>query len=132
MKCSPQRSHIMRSVKSKNTGVEILVRGIIRSLGFRHYRLNVKTLTGKPDIVFRKAKKIIFVHGCFWHGHDCGKGNLPKSNIPFWDEKISRNKARDLKVIEKLESEEWQCLTIWQCETKETDALTNRLSEFLK
>jgi DNA mismatch endonuclease Vsr len=93
MQISPQRSYIMRSVKSKNTGVELLVRGVIRSLGFPGYRLNVKTLIGKPDIVFRKRKKIIFVHGCFWHGHNCGKGNLPKSNVPFWEDKINRNKT---------------------------------------
>jgi DNA mismatch endonuclease (patch repair protein) len=131
MQISPQRSYIMRSVKSKNTGVELLVRGVIRSLGFPGYRLNVKTLIGKPDIVFRKRKKIIFVHGCFWHGHNCGKGNLPKSNVPFWEDKINRNKTRDANTLEQLEKEGWQCLTLWQCQTKDIAELEKMLRGFL-
>ena len=91
-----KRSDIMSKISSKDTKPEILVRKFLFSKGFR-YRINVKTLPGKPDIVLPKYKTIIFVNGCFWHGHNCKKGKLPSSNTDFWKEKISNNKSRDAK-----------------------------------
>ena len=96
-----KRSDIMSKISSKDTKPEILVRKFLFSKGFR-YRINVKTLPGKPDIVLPKYKTIIFVNGCFWHGHNCKKGKLPSSNTDFWKEKISNNKSRDAKNSDLL------------------------------
>ena len=124
------RSKIMRSVKSKNTSAEIIVRKILRHLGY-YYRLHVKKLPGTPDIVLRKYKKVVFVNGCFWHGHNCNKGKLPKSNIEFWKTKIDKNILRDNKVIMELNEMGWQVCVVWQCQFKDIDVLTNSLQAFL-
>ena len=120
----------MRSVKSKGTGPEIVVRKVLRDLGF-FYRLNVKNLIGTPDIVFRKYRKIILVNGCFWHGHNCKKGRLPKTNLDFWNKKIMKNTDRDKKVLKELELQGWDILVVWQCETRDTKSLSNMLLNFL-
>jgi len=121
----------MRAVKSKDTVPEMLVRKLIFSLGFR-YRLHNTGLPGKPDIIFTKRKKVIFIHGCFWHGHRCKRGDrIPATNTEYWVQKIGRNKIRDRQSIEKLELEGWTPLILWECELKNADLLKNKLVEFL-
>jgi DNA mismatch endonuclease, patch repair protein len=93
-----QRSRIMQAVKQKDTGPELLLRRALHRLGYR-YRTHAKDLPGRPDLVFASRKKVIFVHGCFWHGHDCSKGRLPKSRPEYWIPKIEANKARDERVV---------------------------------
>jgi DNA mismatch endonuclease (patch repair protein) len=124
-----KRSSIMRAVHSKNTTPELAVRKILTRLGYR-YRLHRKDLAGRPDIVFAGRKKVIFVHGCFWHGHDCKKGRTP--DIEYWQNKLKTNISRDASNVEKLVGTGWSVLTIWQCELKDLTALEKRLSDFLK
>lgn len=112
-----KRSEIMRAIKSKNTKPEIIVRKLVFSMGYR-YRLHRKELPGTPDLVFPRQKKVIFVHGCFWHGHNCTKGKLPKSNVDYWATKIHQNKLRDIDAAKRLTSSGWGVLVIWQCELK--------------
>lgn len=121
-----QRSRIMAAVHSKNTSVELLVRRFLWSNGIR-YRLHVPNLPGKPDIVIPRCKLAIFVHGCFWHGHEnCSLGRLPKSRVEYWRKKIEKNKLRDRQVEEKLEAEGWRYLIIWHCQlrTKKAASIT--------
>lgn len=125
-----KRSEMMSRVRSKHTQVELTVRRFVHSLGFR-YRLHAKDLPGSPDIVFRKRKKVIFVHGCFWHAHGCKKGQLPKSNLDFWGPKLSANVSRDLKAIGDLERGGWSVLVIWQCELKDLSVLKTKIEAFL-
>lgn len=124
-----KRSDIMSKIGGKNTKPEILVRKFLFSKGFR-YRINVKTLPGKPDIVLPKYKTVIFINGCFWHGHNCKKGKLPSSNIDFWKEKISNNKSRDDKNSDLLIKLGWKVIIIWQCEISNVNNREIRL-EFL-
>jgi DNA mismatch endonuclease, patch repair protein len=124
-----QRSHIMRSVRSRDTGPEMLVRRLSHAMGLR-YRLHQKWLPGTPDLVFPKHRAVIFVNGCFWHGHRCPKGRLPKSRLDFWTRKIQRNRQRDAESVRRLRSDEWRVLTIWQCETKNLDRTRTRLANF--
>ena len=131
---SQKRSDIMSKISGKNTKPEILVRKFLFSKGFR-YRINVKTLPGKPDIVLPKYKTIIFVNGCFWHGHNCKKGKLPSSNTDFWKEKISNNKSRDAKNSDLLVKLGWKVIIIWQCEISKIDnriKILNKLLEGIK
>lgn len=112
------RSYNMSMIKSKNTKPEEIVRKYLFSKGLR-YRKNVKTLPGKPDIVLRKYNTIVFVNGCFWHGHEnCKYFVMPKSNIEFWSKKISNNVERDKKNYRALTDAGWNVLTIWECELK--------------
>lgn len=124
-----KRSDIMSKIGEKNTKPEILVRKFLFSKGFR-YRINVKTLPGKPDIVLPKYKTVIFINGCFWHGHNCKKGKLPSSNIDFWRKKISNNKSRDDKNSDLLIKLGWKVIIIWQCEISNVNNREIRL-EFL-
>ena len=131
---SQKRSDIMSKISGKNTKPEILVRKFLFSKGFR-YRINVKTLPGKPDIVLPKYKTVIFINGCFWHGHNCKKGKLPSSNIDFWKEKISNNKLRDDKNSDLLIKLGWKVIIIWQCEVSKIDnriKILNKLLEDIK
>lgn len=112
---SEKRSNIMSKISGKNTKPEILIRKFLFSKGFR-YRINVKALPGKPDIVLSKYKTVIFVNGCFWHGHTCKKGRIPSSNADFWKEKILNNKLRDKKNLDLLTELGWKVIIIWQCE----------------
>jgi len=117
------RSRIMAKVAGKNTEPETAVRKLIWQMGFR-YRLHDKNLPGKPDIVFSKKKKIIFVHGCFWHNHiGCKMATMPQSNADYWQAKIQRNVNRDKTNIAKLESMGWQVLIVWECELKDIETL---------
>src|ERR1700752_916053 len=117
-----QRSHIMRSVHSRHTGPELLVRSALHSLGLR-FRLHKNDLPGRPDVVLTRHRVAVFVHGCFWHGHGCAKGQLPKSRVGFWTAKIQGNQTRDGESVRYLRAAGWRVLTIWQCETKDPDKL---------
>lgn len=129
---SEARSRIMRAVKSRDTKPEMIVRRMVHAMGKR-YRLHRADLPGKPDLVFPKSHKIIFVHGCFWHGHDCKRGaREPKENAEYWRAKISRNKERDVKSQEALRSMGWDVLLVWECQIKDHEALSGRLKEFLE
>lgn len=125
-----QRRCIMRAVKSKDTKPELAVRRLLYSLGYR-YRLHPKGLPGRPDIAFLGRRKAIFVHGCFWHGHECAKGRSPKSRLEYWQPKLEQNATRDRTKMEQLESLGWQSLVIWQCEIEDSDDLRKRLRIFL-
>lgn len=129
-----QRSYIMAKVKNRNTKPEILVRKYLFSHGFR-YRLNVKKLSGKPDIVLSKYKTTIFVNGCFWHGHqNCPNATLPQTNIEYWHDKIQKNITRDKIEQNKLKEEGWNVIIIWECQLKKRnrEETLSRLVEKLK
>ncbi len=126
-KPSPERSAIMRAVKSENTTPELAVRKLLRAFA-PGYRLHRADLPGKPDIAYIGRRLAIFVHGCFWHGHDCARGaRSPKTNAAYWREKIARNRARDAAHREALASLGWRVLTVYECELKDADALRRRL-----
>ena len=126
------RSRIMRAVKSQDTAPEMLVRHLAFKMGYR-YRLHGANLPGKPDLVFSSRRKVIFVHGCFWHGHHCVRGDrIPKTNADYWQKKIGRNKMRDLANAAKLENDGWGVLIIWECEIKNQEGLANTLCAFLE
>lgn len=126
----PQRSRIMRQVKGKGTKLELAVRRLVHSLGYR-YRLHRRDLPGCPDLVFSPRRKVIFVHGCFWHGHDCRRGaRQPKTNPDYWRQKIERNRTRDNTAQEALKAAGWDVLTIWECEVRDP-ILANRIRRFL-
>lgn len=127
----PQRSKMMASIGQRGTKPEMIVRRICHSLGFR-YRLHVKTLPGSPDLVFPRLKKIVFVHGCFWHRHEnCSRTTTPKTRTAFWEKKFADNVSRDERQIFELCTLGWQVLIIWECETKEQTALKEKLVGFL-
>lgn len=110
-----QRSQLMAKIKGKDTTPELAVRSALHQLGYR-YRLHAKDLPGSPDLVFPKLGKILFVHGCFWHGHDCKWGrSVPKSNVEFWVEKIRRNQKRDALALRRLRAQGWSVATVWEC-----------------
>ena len=113
-----QRHFVMSQIKSSDTKPELLVRSYLHRLGFR-FRKNDKRLTGKPDLYFPRYYAVVFVNGCFWHGHsNCKYFVMPKSNVEFWQEKISRTIMRDNEVYEKLADSGWNVLTIWECQLK--------------
>ncbi len=127
-----KRSAVMRRVKSTGTTPELAVRRLIWSLGGR-YRLNRKDLPGKPDIVLAGRRLAIFVHGCFWHGHDCARGaRVPKTNRDYWLSKVARNKARDAAAREALTDAKWRVEIIWECQVKDAPALAARAAGWLK
>jgi DNA mismatch endonuclease (patch repair protein) len=112
-----KRSLMMAGIKGKNTKPELVMRSGLHALGFR-YRLHVKNLPGKPDMVFPKHNAVLFIHGCFWHGHDCYLFKWPSSRIDFWTTKINRNKEIDQISIEKLRNAGWRVGIIWECSLK--------------
>jgi DNA mismatch endonuclease, patch repair protein len=120
----------MSRVKSRDTTPERAVRSMLHAMGYR-FRLCRKDLPGKPDIVFGPRKKVVFIHGCFWHGHRCRKGRLPKSNDAFWRNKIETNRARDKSSARKLRALGWEVLTIWQCQLRNPLAVRKRIVDFL-
>ena len=125
-----QRSDNMRAVRGKNTAPELLVRSMLHRLGYR-FRLHRKDLPGTPDIVFPARRSVMFVHGCFWHGHNCARGASPASNVDFWERKIAGNRERDGRTQGRLRKNGWKVLTVWECETKNERRLEQRLSHFL-
>ena len=120
----------MSRIGSKHTKPELIVRSLLHRLGYR-FRLHRRKLPGRPDIVFIGRKKAIFVHGCFWHGHGCKIGKLPKSNLDFWSPKIERNRLRDREKRSELEQIGWTVEEVWQCEIKDIQLLESRLRSFL-
>ncbi|KQM96377.1 hypothetical protein ASE77_18785 [Sphingomonas sp. Leaf226] len=116
----------MQAVKTKDTGPEWVVRRFLHSRGYR-YRLHPKNLPGRPDIVLPGRRLAIFVHGCFWHSHDCPKGRAPKSKLDYWGPKLEANRERDIRKASELEGMGWTVLTIWQCETKDEAVLAKKL-----
>lgn len=125
------RSRIMSRIRGKDTKPEMLVRRLLHGLGYR-YRLYRRDLPGTPDLVFPGRRKIIFVHGCFWHQHDCPRGSRPSSNKQFWNAKLKHNVERDNKNISDLVAAGWSVLVIWECETKSLNALSARITSFLE
>lgn len=126
------RSRIMRAVRSENTRPELVVRSLLHRLGFR-FRLRRRDLPGKPDIVLPRYHVAVFVHGCFFHGHDCPRGSRePKTNVEYWRQKRHRNVERDARVRLELASQGWRVLTIWECELRNVNKLAGRLFEEIK
>ena len=125
---SPEkRSAVMRRVKARDTGPERTVRRLLTALGAR-YRLHRKDLPGSPDIVLPGRRLAVFVHGCFWHGHDCARGaRVPKANRDYWVAKVDRNRARDVRNREALEASGWRVETVWECDLKDRPGLETRL-----
>jgi len=127
-----QRSWIMRQVRSKNTNPELIVRRLLHRLGYR-FRLHRRDLPGTPDLVFVSRRKVIFVHGCFWHQHrKCRRGSMPASNTAFWRSKLRRNVVRDAKHLATLKALGWRSLVVWECCTKNAAQLSRRLTDFLQ
>jgi DNA mismatch endonuclease, patch repair protein len=120
----------MSRVRGKNTKPEFIVRRLLHHAGYR-YRLHVPSLPGKPDIAFSRKRKLIFVHGCFWHGHDCHLGRRPLSNTSFWADKTVANQARDARNIEALQRAGWAIMVVWQCELRNLESVGKRLFHFL-
>jgi len=128
---SEKRSAVMRRVKARNTTPELKVRKALTALGAR-YRLHRKDLPGNPDIVMPGRRLALFVHGCFWHGHDCARGaRVPKQNREYWVGKVARNVARDARSQATLADQGWRVETIWECELKDADRLETRLAALL-
>ncbi|WP_261533796.1 very short patch repair endonuclease [Burkholderia multivorans] len=126
-----KRSSIMKAVGRRNTGPELVVRRALFRLGFR-FRLHDRKLPGSPDVVFRSRRAVIFVHGCFWHGHDCRRGRAPSTNTEYWHAKLQRNKERDAEVALRLEAMGWRVLTVWECQIRDASKLDSLLLEFLQ
>jgi DNA mismatch endonuclease, patch repair protein len=128
-----ERSARMALVRSKDTKPEWRVRRIVHALGFR-YRLHSSSLPGKPDLVFPRLRKIIFVHGCFWHRHGvrCALTRMPKSRVEFWQAKLQANRKRDDKNLSRLRAAGWKVLTVWECQTEEAEVLRTRVASFLE
>ena len=125
-----KRSEIMSNINGKETLPEVQVRKYLFSKGFR-FRKNVSDLPGKPDIVLSKYKTVIFIHGCFWHGHTCKRGTLPTTNIEFWKIKIGGNIERDKRDVFELEKQGWKVIVIWQCEIKNVELRNERFTKLL-
>lgn len=127
-----QRSHTMRAVRRQDTGPEMVVRRLLHGAGYR-YRLHNRNLPGSPDLTFSKRRKAIFVHGCFWHGHDCRRSLSPQSRQEYWQPKLRRNQARDLANVRDLNAAGWRVIIVWECETRlsRRPALADRLLSFL-
>ncbi len=126
-----KRSLIMAAVHSRDTMPEIAVRKIVHSLGYR-YRLHDSRLPGRPDLVFPSRRKVVFVHGCFWHRHaQCKYASSPKTRVAYWQAKFFANVARDRRTRRELKNLGWTQMTVWQCELKKPEKLTERLDDFL-
>ena len=125
-----KRSALMSKVRNRNTAPEMTVRRILHRMGYR-FRLHSNKLAGHPDIILPRHHKVIFVHGCFWHGHDCPRGKRPTSNVEFWNRKLDHNIERDRLVFSALIEAGWQVLVVWQCQTKNALRLEQILTEFM-
>lgn len=126
-----QRSLVMSLVKGKNTRPEMIVRKLVFAAGFR-YRLHSGKLPGKPDLVFPGRRKVIFVHGCFWHRHEnCALARTPKSNHEFWRAKFANNQNRDVANMERLSDLGWSILVVWECELRDLEKVKWRINLFL-
>lgn len=127
-----QRSANMSAIRGRDTRPEMVVRRLVHGMGFR-YRLHVRSLPGKPDLVLPSRRKVIFVHGCFWHMHECRWGAVrPATNAEFWSSKRAGNVERDSRAAAALEAEGWQVLTVWECTIREPEKLREALLQFLR
>lgn len=128
-----ERSRIMAAVKSRDTSPELVVRKLVHAMGYR-YRLHVRSLPGTPDLVFPRLRKVIFVSGCFWHMHHCGRCRVPQANRGYWLKKLKRNAERDRRTGQKLRRLGWRVMVIWECQTAAAKraALEARLRKFLE
>ena len=126
-----QRSRVMSRVKNKNTKPEVQVRSMLHRMGYR-FRLHRRDLAGAPDIVLPRHRKAVFVHGCFWHNHDCPRGKRPRTRTEFWNAKLDANIERDRANQEALEEKGWRVLTLWECEVKDPDYIQEKLRHFLE
>ena len=125
------RSEMMAAVRSKDTKPEMLVRRLLHKSGYR-FRLHRSDLPGKPDLVLPSRKKIIFVHGCFWHQHEgCSFSHVPKSNVSYWAPKLERNQERDREHLSALRAAGWKCLVLWECQLNKSGPLLRKLTKFL-
>jgi DNA mismatch endonuclease (patch repair protein) len=124
------RRRVMAAIRGSNTKPELLVRRLLYSLGYR-YRIHLRIVGTRPDISFPKRKKGIFVHGCFWHGHECRAGRVPSTRSEYWRDKLRANKDRDARHLCALADAGWEVLVIWECELKDVVELENRLCRFL-
>lgn len=122
----------MRAVKSRNTEPELKVRRLIHGMGYR-YRLHGSHLPGNPDLVFGPRRKVVFVHGCFWHGHNCKRGDrIPKTNRTYWRKKIETNRQRDIQNLKSLQRIGWQALVVWECEIANSNHIAERVRDYLE
>ncbi len=127
-----QRSALMGRIRGRDTKPEMAVRRLLHGLGYR-YRLHAPDLPGRPDVVFRGRRKVIFIHGCFWHQHEgCRDATAPKTRVAFWQAKFKGNKERDRASVRALARLGWKVLVVWECETRKLDTLSNRLTAFLE
>lgn len=126
-----ERSEVMGRIRSKDTKPELLVRSLLHRLGYR-FRLHRKDLPGRPDIVLPRHRKIIFVQGCFWHGHNCRLASRPKSNQQYWEAKILTNRTRDEKNCTALRELGWKVLELWECEIREPEGALKKIETFMK
>lgn len=127
-----KRSEVMRAVKGANTKPELKLRKALFARGFR-YRLHVRDLPGKPDLVFPRYRSVIFINGCFWHGHDCARGaRVPKSNRDYWLAKVARNKARDEDIVKALAALGWRAYIVWECSLQNVDDAADKAARWLK
>jgi DNA mismatch endonuclease, patch repair protein len=126
-----ERSRIMQAVKGSDTVPELVVRRLVHKMGYR-FRLHRKDLPGKPDLVFSRLRKVVFVHGCFWHGHSCARGaRVPVQNRDYWTKERARNVERDKKAQAALQVMGWESPVIWECELKHSAAVERRVKAFL-
>jgi DNA mismatch endonuclease, patch repair protein len=120
----------MRAVRGKNTKPELIVRRMLHALGFR-FRLHDRRLPGSPDLVLRRHRAVVLVHGCFWHGHEgCRRSRMPSTNVEFWINKLKRNAERDASQVERLTAGGWRVLVVWECQTRDAEALKALLLDF--
>lgn len=129
---SQKRSENMRRIRSRHTGPEIAIRRLVHSLGFR-FRLHSSQLPGKPDLVFASRKKVIYVHGCFWHMHStCREGRVPSSRTEYWKPKLERTVQRDAGHLKEIKRMGWRALVIWECNLRKLDRVERRIRRFLE
>ncbi len=121
---------MMAGIRGKDTKPELVIRRGLHALGFR-FRLHDRRLPGAPDLVLPRWRAVILVHGCFWHGHRCRYGKLPKSRLEFWGPKIAANRVRDNRTLNSLRGMGWSVLVVWQCQTKDLEKLEKRIAAFL-
>jgi len=126
-----ERSALMSRIRSKDTKPELAVRSLLHGLGYR-FRLHCHKLPGTPDVVLPRHRKIVLIHGCFWHGHACSLGSKPKSNSEYWRRKIRGNRTRDRRNLLALKRAGWRVLELWECEIRANSRIANRLQRFMR
>jgi DNA mismatch endonuclease (patch repair protein) len=126
-----ERSERMSRIRNADTEPEMIVRRLVHGMGYR-FRLHARDLPGNPDLVFRPRKKVIFVHGCFWHQHGCRQYRQPRTKRAFWEPKLARNKLRDAEVRKMLQMQGWKTMTVWECQLRRTGQLATRLTRLLE